>query len=527
MHLTLLTVFYTCFRLKLENDPLNLGQYLRQNDSVRYVDIRFFNDHQMLPEKFSKQDSIYVKQHVERIAKSLTQNSHSMDSLFLTTKTLKRQYRGETCISFAWFCLIMLQASPIKIIRNASRLKWVKHWFADVPNSDDMASYVWNSATDDLPAETPPIISLPRESPEEGLPAPQQQHPFQTPQHSDPSFPTPLLPVQSPQHDIPQNQQAPIMRLFPPTTTTTPVCLIQPSPSPSPVRTPPAIVTPQKMQQQQQEPPTTTPSPSDDQDSAKRGAYKNTKEKQLSTFIEMFGLDVLWLKLLARIANDCDTTEPMINALKHLDKNLSRRRKKITPIIAKALNEAALQSKSTTFFNICMDLFTSSGRRMLATIRSSYGQTIQLPSDVTLKQITNSVRIDFMRQWGLTNLPRGMRVSLVLAVRHVAKFAYGVESLTGLLLDIWGDGMLRGKHEITRLCFRIIGSSDPAFNSKIQSRNETFSFAVFYGKDSRINMEINLGSHQIVGDRGWLYDETKQLFEEFGVRIFFLYMYFY
>ena len=97
-----------------------------------------------------------------------------------------------------------------------------------------------------------------------------------------------------------------------------------------------------------------------------------------------------------------------------------------------------------------------------------------------------------------------MRVSLVSSVEFVAKVCYGLNSLEGVRVNIWGDGMQRGKQDVTRMCFTIVGSADAVFNC--QSRNETFTFASFYGKDTRVNMEINLASFSTVGERGWLYE---------------------
>ena len=69
----------------------------------------------------------------------------------------------------------------------------------------------------------------------------------------------------------------------------------------------------------------------------------------------------------------------------------------------------------------------------------------------------------------------------------------------------------------TRLCFRILGAGALLFNC--QSRNEIFCFAVFLGKDTRYNMEINLLSFDVVGEKGWLYKETKYLVDVLKVHL--------
>lgn len=72
--------------------------------------------------------------------------------------------------------------------------------------------------------------------------------------------------------------------------------------------------------------------------------------------------------------------------------------------------------------------------------------------------------------------------------------------------------MKRGHFDIVRLCFRFIrcpNRPDIKFNS--QSRNETFTFAVFVGKDSQTNLERNLMSFTVVGKKGWLYEQSERL----------------
>ena len=107
-----------------------------------------------------------------------------------------------------------------------------------------------------------------------------------------------------------------------------------------------------------------------------------------------------------------------------------------------------------------------------------------------------------------------MRVSLVNAFKWVATHTYGMDNFAGVRLDIWGDGVLRGNLDTTRMCFRLLAESTSEIQYHCQSRNEIFTFAVFLGKDSLMNLEINLGPNENVRDRGWLYDETKELADE-------------
>ena len=111
------------------------------------------------------------------------------------------------------------------------------------------------------------------------------------------------------------------------------------------------------------------------------------------------------------------------------------------------------------------------------------------------------------------NTYSGKRVSLIQFVEYAAEKAYGLTSLSGVKVDIWGDGMMRGRTEVTRLCFRILDFPDS------QSRNHIYTFCVFIGKDNRINLERNCGTEKIFGDDGWLKVETRHLVQVLGVKL--------
>ena len=102
-------------------------------------------------------------------------------------------------------------------------------------------------------------------------------------------------------------------------------------------------------------------------------------------------------------------------------------------------------------------------------------------------------------------------------MKWVAKHCYGLDSIKGLRIDIWGDGMARGRRDVVRFCFRILGTEYATFCTN-QSRKHAFAFAVFIGKDSRCNMELNMMSFDIIGEPGWLFLQSKELVEQYEVR---------
>jgi hypothetical protein len=111
----------------------------------------------------------------------------------------------------------------------------------------------------------------------------------------------------------------------------------------------------------------------------------------------------------------------------------------------------------------------------------------------------------------------GFRVNLVLYVKLVAYLLLGYTDITNLAVDIWGDACEIGGKEVTRFVFRILSPLPQDLSP--QSANAAFCFAAFYGKDTRFDIEENVG-WALVGcqESGWLYQHTLTL-DQLGVRI--------
>ena len=78
--------------------------------------------------------------------------------------------------------------------------------------------------------------------------------------------------------------------------------------------------------------------------------------------------------------------------------------------------------------------------------------------------------------------------------------------------------MAKVNEDVTRRCIRFLGTADGrTFNC--ESRNEQFCFACFFGKDTRLRLEKNLMSFDSIGERGWLYSETKHLVDDLKVHL--------
>ncbi len=160
-------------------------------------------------------------------------------------------------------------------------------------------------------------------------------------------------------------------------------------------------------------------------------------------------------------------------------------------------------------FVLCQAM-TRTPREMLATVKRLYRPVCDImPSRRDVEKTRDLTKLEFMSQWKLQPIPDGLRVSLVCAVQFLARASYGLKSLEGVRIDIWGDGMMRGKTDVTRLCFRFLGLDSGG--ESCQSRKHVFCFAVYCVKDTRINLERNLGSFEVIGETGWLMEETREL----------------
>ena len=108
----------------------------------------------------------------------------------------------------------------------------------------------------------------------------------------------------------------------------------------------------------------------------------------------------------------------------------------------------------------------------------------------------------------------GFRVDVVRCVKLAAYAILQTTNISGLKVDIWGDGAAIGGTEVTRLAFRLVCEE-----MSVQSADSVFCFAAYRGKDSRFALEQNVG-YEKIGDQtsGWLFKQTLAL-RELGVKL--------
>lgn len=269
-----------------------------------------------------------------------------------------------------------------------------------------------------------------------------------------------------------------------------------------------------------------------------KSSEKKRKTKTIVDYIQQNGEEKFWQIVLRDLTKSSEvvTTQrqrtenpnalPLtIECLSKVIKDVTRaqslaKKKKLVPILVNAI----FQSIDFDFKRVQFDVFVQSiagtSREMMTTISSCFSQIIgkHMPTRRQLSHMKAIMRLTFMEDLKLTNTYSGMRVSLVESVKFCSTAAYGISSLKDLKVDIWGDGMKRGKTEITRFCFRILdiacdhlSEGQESNTNRSQSRKHIFCFCAFVGKDSRFNIESNCGSGVYVGERGWLFEETKAL----------------
>jgi hypothetical protein len=133
-----------------------------------------------------------------------------------------------------------------------------------------------------------------------------------------------------------------------------------------------------------------------------------------------------------------------------------------------------------------------------------------VPSVNDMRHCSTITTFDFLRFMEPVRTHSGFRVNLVNLVRFILVVAYGITDVSGVCIDIWGDGMRRGEKDVTRFGVRILKLAGSA---TAQCSQHMFIFCAYHGHDQRMDMETNLGPEDTFGAPGWLYLQTKKLFD--------------
>ena len=111
-------------------------------------------------------------------------------------------------------------------------------------------------------------------------------------------------------------------------------------------------------------------------------------------------------------------------------------------MFVKVLTSFYLPNRGHAELMLCIDLIVSSAKNVVVTIKKNFGHIVRLsiPSREKSDMMRDVLRTEFLAQWKPTMLPRGMRVSLIDAVRPLPNINTIYSSIQGHL----SKGQVRG-----------------------------------------------------------------------------------
>ena len=101
-----------------------------------------------------------------------------------------------------------------------------------------------------------------------------------------------------------------------------------------------------------------------------------------------------------------------------------------------------------------------------------------VPSVTTLNKLSNPLHCFYYNIFQPEKTYSGFRADLITLVRTSHYLLTGIESLEGVAVDLWGDGVEIGNSECTRMVFRFL---DTKGKISPQSSDACFTFACFKG----------------------------------------------
>lgn len=551
------------FEAHLVGDPINLRNYLHVINGIRYIHLIVFT---------AELNACFVRgkarQTLTRFLGSLYDGSTTAQVADSSVFTEKRgKFAKVDCVRFDGFITAMLLLPKSKLPFSGKRNAWLKHWFGhglpaplmsrddkEFPHNDVNSRFQSlqptpsppqnaqlngsSTTTPRLPRPHLPVVTPTR--PHLGAP-PVYLHPhishlpvpsFATPpRHASVVTPHNFMPLVTP----PRHPHSSIPLVHPPnaaglalTQISGPVVAqpaaraqlfatpAQPSTTPAPVRT--RTRKPRAIRPRTSDSAASTPGSAENK---KRGPYPNTRMLRCKDYVKnttKLGAMTTFVNLMATYS---DEDKKMMleeffrliicnSLLMHAGEAFFRARQRVFT------NVSVEYQQTQDMFNLMTVVLFGSPAKTLVVVRRIVRRFLPglIPRAPKIRGFANILRMYFILQWKLKNTETGMRVSLVRAVIWVACNCYNIplDELSGLRVDVWGDGVKRGNTPITRYCFRLLGYRDVSFPN--QSRSVSFCFAVMVGKDCVTTLEMNLESGEHVGDPTWLYEETQILADQ-------------
>jgi hypothetical protein len=149
--------------------------------------------------------------------------------------------------------------------------------------------------------------------------------------------------------------------------------------------------------------------------------------------------------------------------------SVRRGRKRFLKILMIQLTTRMLPCSELNAARLAFGLLKKKGIDLYMNFREMYGVFCQGPKKTDMVEAQESLKYAFFEHWKVYPTPNGIRVSLLDAVRFVGLNVYGLDSIQGTRVDIWGDGMERGTTGITRMCFRFCDLGKVCWNWKSEN----------------------------------------------------------
>ena len=210
----------------------------------------------------------------------------------------------------------------------------------------------------------------------------------------------------------------------------------------------------------------------------------------------------------------------------YIERRKARKRKMTwARSLSRSIFDASNFTKERLITAIQFELTCGNARSMHTAISTILNNSCLLstvrivPSVKDIRKATTRINHEFIRMLKPETTVNGFRVDLVNFVSLVLYTVYGCPSTSGVSIDIWGDGMVRGRTDVTRIGFRVtdVPGSTYALET-IQNAKHVYVFCVYHGKDKRINLENNIGTSTKIGQRGFLYQQTLKL-KQLGAKV--------
>ena len=443
--------------LKLYDDPLNLSNFLVTHSNVRYVNLSIFAD----MEVSSKWASRNTRLHVERMLKL-----YDTDPEDIIVKLPNNGAKEITAIRFDWFVYIMIAVPDGRLKWTTARKQWVKHWCGEcVP----ITTCPWSMNEPD------PDISLLATS----TPAPACMTTPARRRRLLPSPRTPLTPrstVNAPtaHHSIPGNEVQAIFSFVEDTDvwgsqeitlddinialsendilledinvalpdeeiSLEDINIALPDEEillediniallPEEVSLEDINATLSEEDTSQDENANIAMTPRPVQTTNPKPETRNTQYTRLTDFVKKMGEDVFMKQFIRYCSRSEPPFDKLFQVLKDLDDTSESKRPgfydlriKLLPVISKTMHDVFFPSRSEDHFRIAMATILCTSTQMLERVKLALGPMVGciLPPRQTLRDCKSVLKIQFMEAWGLENIPRGMRVSLIKAVSFI------------------------------------------------------------------------------------------------------------